>query len=174
MHKHTQLILAFAIPILFIIGVAVVVMAPQAPVETSYNFIYATCDSPGGYCAEELYGQFEVHDGKFVTGEEYTGVSKEISARIYLHNTTTNVSEEITVKDAQTLSLSALTTSPDGVTFDFQYNRSPDVFPFYGGQRSYDYVLSKGKADTKLNLVGDDTNYWHRENIEFIGWVIQN
>ena len=66
-------------------------------------------------------------------------INENYTARIFLHDTEKNESKEITLEDAQKLTLNSLLTSPEGVTVSSNYSyRGGDFFflPFGGSSSS--------------------------------------
>ncbi len=98
------------------------------------------------------------------------------NTRIFLHDTKKNESREISLTEAQMLTLNNLLTSPDGVTVssNYSYNGGGDfLFLFGGGGRSsYGYYLTKGKSKSKLNLINNTDQYYYQNNFQFIGWIL--
>ena len=180
------IILAFVLPIAFIVIVALGSYIPSLLISTNYNFVYATCEdnnpsySPFG-CSGYLSEKYTIEDNKLkvnkVNQKESTAKvvledpSGEYTTRIFLHDTKKNESREITLAEAQKFSLSELLTSPDGVTVTDNYFRGGDSFLF-SGESSYGYYLTKGKTRKKLNLINEDSFYFERANFKFLGWVL--
>ena len=99
-------------------------------------------------------------------------INENYTARIFLHNTKKNESREITLEEAQTLTLNGLLTSPDGVTVSSNYDRGADFFFLFDGGSSYGYYLTKGKSRRRINLINRNERYYYRDNFQFIGWVL--
>ena len=92
---------------------------------------------------------------------------------VFLHDTKKNESREITLAEAQMLTLNNLLTSPDGVTVSSNYSyNGGDFFPFSGGRSSYGYYLTQGKSKSKINLINSTDQYYYQNNFQFIGWVL--
>lgn len=176
--KNFAILLAFILPIVLIVVVALSAYLPSFFLSTSYNFVYTSCaDGTNNYysynCDNYLQKRYSVVGNKLVannvdpTNENYT-------ARIFLHDTKKNESREITFEEAQTLSLNSLLTSADGVTVSSHYDRSGGdlFFIFGGGSSSYGYYLTKGKSRDKLNLINNTYQDYYRNNFQFVGWVL--
>ncbi len=186
--KNFAILLAFALPLLLIIGVAVSTYLPSVFLSTNYNFIYTSCSDGNNYyynCDNYLQKRYSVVNNKIVLnnidptqdsdGDSIPDIKENYSVRIFLHDTKLNESREITLEEANTYKLSSLLTSPDGVTVSGNYNRGGDFFffPFVSGSSSsYGYYLTKGKSKTKLNLINERDRYYYQENFGFLGWVI--
>lgn len=184
--KNYLLVLAFALPILLIVIVALSTYLPSLFVKTNYNFIYSTCSYNNNYyqynCNNYLKSHYSVVDGKLSVKDidpeqdsDKNGipdVKDPYTDRIFLHDTLKNESREISLKEAQALTLNELITSPDGLTISSRYDRmSNDLFIFGGGYSSYGYYLTKGKSRSKINLINNNDRYYYQNNFQFIGWV---
>lgn len=200
--NNLVVIIAFLLPVLFVVGVMVSIYMPFSSVSTKYNFIYATCDSLGGYyydCTSYINRRYDVVDGKLVIkdfSQKYNsngsendpsayqvvvpdGVTlpktdQEMNDRIFLHDTETNQSREITKEEAKTLSLNSFLSSPDGVSVSGGYNGGGCglFFVFGCGRSTYEYYLMKGNIKSKLNLISTKDQYYYPESFKFIGWVL--
>jgi hypothetical protein len=184
--KNGIILLAFLLPIVVIAGVALSVYLPSAFLNTDYNFVYTSCTDGQRYysspCDSYLQKHYEVIEGTLtvkpvdltqdLNKDGVPDFSGKYTDRIFYHDTAKNESREISLTEAQTLTLSSLLTSPDGVTVSGHYSRSGgDFFPFGGGSSSYGYYLTKGKARSKLNLINTTDQYYYQNNFQFIGWV---
>jgi hypothetical protein len=184
--KNFILLLAFLLPILLIILVAVVTYLPSLLVSTNYNFIYSTCYDNVNYynnCNRNIQNHFYIENGRVLESNisqtqdfDKNGVldyKERLNDRIFLHDTVKNESREISLEEAQKLNLSELLTSPDGVTVSSSYERSgPPFFLFGGGYSSYGYYITKGKGRTKINLINSADQYYYQNNFKFLGWVL--
>ena len=179
---HFSIILAFTLPILLIIGVALSVYIPSLFISTNYDFIYTACEyknSYRSYCNNDLYS---VENGRIVekevvseddTSPKKVVIQEERSYRLFLHDTEKNESREITLEEAKNYELSGLLTSPDGINFSSSYDRNSDIFFLFGSGSSYGHYLTKGNAKKKLNLINDDGSYYYRNSSVFIVWIIK-
>jgi hypothetical protein len=183
--KHLMVLIAFSLPVLLIIGVAVNALIPSLWLTTNYNFIYAACSDDGNYyyydCNDYLKEQFSVVDGKLfindVTAKDRNNdgeidTQENYTARLFLHNTDTNETREITPEEARTYTLNELITSPDGVTVSSHYDRGADLFLVFDSGSSYGYYLTKGNSKRRLHLFNADDRYYYQNNFEFIGWIM--
>ncbi len=184
MKKHLVVVVAFSLPILVIVGVALSVYLPSFFVSTNYNFVYAMCTENSGYyprCSSGyLQKQYVVVDGKLTIvpinpTDDFNrngkpDVQEGYTPRIFLHDTEKNESREITVTEARALTLNNLLTSPDGVSVSSDWSGGAD-FLFVNGRSSYGHYLVKGKSRQKLNLINDRNDYYYG-NFQFIGWVV--
>ncbi len=186
--KNFAILLAFILPILLIIIVALTAYLPSLFLSTNYNFVYTSCTDGRGYypypCANYLQKRYSVVDNKLVTNpvdttqdSDKNGVpdfSEKYSDRIFLHDTKKNESREITLKEAQLLTLNDLLTSADGVTVSSAYDRRGNDFSFIfgGGSSTYGYYLTKGNSRSKINLINSSDQYYYQNNFQFMGWVL--
>ncbi|MCP3681855.1 MAG: hypothetical protein GY861_04120, partial [bacterium] len=167
-----------------IVVVALSVYLPALFLSTSYNFIYTSCDSPDRYsyrCGNYLQQIYSVKDGELIVNsidpeqdsdnDGVLDINEGYNARIFLHNTEKNESREITLKEAQTLKLDNLLTSPDGITFTDRYDKGGDILLFDGGS-NYGHYLTKGNSKVKLNLINNDDRYYYQNNFQFLGWIL--
>lgn len=184
--KNFVILLAFALPLALIVVVALSAYLPSLFISTDYNFIYSTCTDGSDYysyqCNNYLQKRYMVVNNRLVVNDvdplqdsdqdKIPDIKENYTARIFLHDTEKNESREITLSEAQALTINELLTSPDGVTVSSGYNRGSDfIFPFGGGGSSYGFYLTKGNSKSKLNLINSDERYYYRDNFQFIGWV---
>lgn len=183
--KNFAIVLAFVLPIALIAIIALSTYFPSLFLSTNYNFVYSSCTDGTNYypyyCNNYLQKRYSVVNGKIVVNsidpaqdsdkDGVPDINENYTARIFLHDTKKNESREITLEEAQSLSLNGLLTSPDGVTVSSNYDRGADFFFLFDGGSSYGYYLTKGKSRSKLNLINNDDRYYYRNNFQFIGWV---
>ena len=173
--KNFVVLLAFLLPLVLIVVIALSVYLPSLKVSTDYDFVYVACFNGVGYyphlCDKNyLKKRYAVVADKLVVDSDS---NEEGDDRLFRHDTEKNESREITLVEAQRMTFNNLLTSPDGVTISSGYNRRDGVFfPFDGGFSSYDYYLTKGKSRKKIKLIGDDDQYYYQNNFQFIGWVL--
>jgi hypothetical protein len=184
--KNFALVLAFVLPITLIAVVALSTYLPSLFLSTNYNFIYSSCTEGTNYypyyCNNYLQKRYSVLNEKIIVNaidpaqdsdkDGIPDINENYTARIFLHDTKKNESREITLEEAQMLSLNGLLTSPDGITVSSNYNRGADFFFLFDGGSSYGYYLTKGKSRSKLNLINRDDRYYYRDNFQFIGWIL--
>jgi len=184
--KNFAILIAFLLPITIIVIVALSTYVPSLFLSTDYNFIYTSCTDGSNYysynCGNYLKNRYSVVNNKLVVNSvgptqdsDKNGIpdiKENYTARIFLHDTKKNESREITIEEAQTLTLNSLLTSPDGVTVSSNYDRGSDFFLVFDGRSSYGYYLTKGRSRSKLNLINNDDRYYYRDNFKFIGWQL--
>lgn len=185
--KNFAILLAFLLPVLLIIIVAISTYLPSLFISTDYNFIYTSCADGRDYypynCNNYLQKRYSVADNKLVLNDVdlFQDLNKDgvadfkqgYGARIFLHDTKKNESREITLAEAQALTLNNILTSPDGVTVSSNYSyNGGGFFIFDGGRSTFGYYLTKGKGKSKLNLINTSDQYYYQNNFQFIGWVL--
>ena len=184
--KNFAIVLAFALPIVLIAIVALSTYVPSLFITTDYNFVYTSCADSAGYypynCDTYLRTRYSVINEKITVNpidptqdldkNKVLDINENYNTRIFLHDTKKNEGREITLEEAQALSLNGLLTSPDGVTVSSNYDRDADFFFIFDGGSSYGYYLTKGNSRSKLNLINSDDRYYYRDNFQFIGWVL--
>jgi hypothetical protein len=188
--KNFVILLAFLLPILLILVVAITTYIPSVLLSTKYNFIYTTCVDNNNYypytCNDFLQKKYSVVDSKLVVNEidkdqdlnnnKIPDIKENYTARIFLHDTEKNESREISLQEAQSYILSGLLTSQDGVSvsWDPSYSRGCNDFFIFGGCGGsyYGYSLTKGKSHSKLNLINNSDRYYYQNNFQFLGWVL--
>ncbi len=182
--KNWVLVLAFALPVLLIAGVALSAYLPSLRLTTKFDFVYVSCvDGSRNYyqCDLWLQKRYSVVDGKIALKEvdpaldsDKNGVpdaKENYVARVFYHDTLADVTREISLEEAQKLQLDGLVTSPDGVSVSGEYRGGGDFFPFSGRGSSYGYYLTKGNAHRRLNIINSD-QYYYNGNFQFVGWVL--
>lgn len=185
--KNFAILLAFMLPIILIVGVALSTYLPSLFLSTDYNFVYTACVDGGvNYvynCDNYLQKRYSVINNKLVVNSidfrqdsNHDGVldfDERTTGRIFLYDTKKNESREITLEEAQTMTLNNLMTSPDGVAVSGRYDGGGgEFFIFGGGSSSYGYYLTKGKSRSKINLINDIGRYYNSDGFQFIGWVL--
>lgn len=184
--NNLAVVLAFVLPVVLIIIVALSAYIPSFFLSTDYNFIYTICTDNNNhysyYCNEYIQKRYSVANGKLIVNSvEFSKNSigdapapdfSRYVDRIFLHNTQKNESQEITLEEAKALTLSSLLTSADGVMVSGYYNDSGLFSIFGGGYSSFGYYLTKGKSKKKLNLINNSNQNYYPNNFQFIGWVL--
>jgi hypothetical protein len=164
--------------------VALSSLLPSLWLSTNYNFLYAVCTDDSSYnyrCGNYLEQRYAVIDGQLVIndidlnqdsdGDGVADVDEGYSARLFLHDTASNETREISAEEAKTLNLNELLTSPDGVTVSNRYEKGVDFFLAFDNSSTYGYYLTKGDSKREMNLINVGNGYY-RNNFQFIGWVL--
>jgi len=185
--KNFALVIAFSLPVLLIVGISLSAYLPSLFISTDYNFVYSSCaDGSNNYysykCDNYLLKRYSVVDGQLVVNDVdqtqdsdndgIPDIKEGYIARLFLHNTKSNETREITLEEAESLNLNELITSPDGVSVSSHYDRGADIFFVFDGGSTQGHYLVKGNAKSKLNLINDEDRYYHPNNFQFIGWTL--
>ena len=185
--QNLLLAIAFGLPLVFILTALVVSYLPAATLDPQYSFVYASCSqgSPPYYynCGTHLKNRYAVENGIVVAkelpqdldsdGDGVLDVDENYVTRLFYHDTTLNQSNELTIAEARSLSLDAKITAPDGIAMEWEYSRGGSFFPFFDGPSRYGYYLTRGSVRDRLNLVGDGERSYYRDDLIFLGWVIE-
>ena len=185
-NKTILIVIAFLLPLLFVLIVLLTSYFPSARLVTQYDFVYATCskgNSPYGYnCSNFLNNKFDVFNSRIIELElspeldsdrdSVPDVAENYRTRLFIHDTDNNHSQEITLAQAQQYHLNPLISSPDGVAVEWENARNNNFMLFFAGSSSYGYYLTKANARARLNLIADDERAYYRDDFLFLGWVI--
>jgi hypothetical protein len=194
--KHLPLVVAIALPIIFIGILALVIMLPSMRISPQHDFLYIDLQesSVGSraypYVNIQYQNTYKVVDGKLTMqpigglqsdgsrimpdGSKafpYEGENVEYveAPTLYYYSVTENTSREISFADAQQLPLSAGPSSPDGYTVKYEYN-SDGIFELFGSDNNSGHVIMKGNG--RKMLTGMPTSeYYYGDNFTLIGWV---
>ncbi len=184
--QNLTLVVAFSLPVLLIIIVALSAYLPSLFPSTNYNFVYSACTDGTNYynynCNNYLHNRLVVVNGKLLVNDinptldsdndGIPDINENYHERIFLHDTEKNESREITMEEARSLSLNNLVTSPDGVSVSSDYSRGAEFLFLFDGGSSSGYYLMKGNSKSKLNLINNNDRYYYQDNFQFIGWVL--
>ena len=187
-HKRWSVILAFALPVILIVGVLISSEASFMKAKTQYDFVYAVCDrNDNRYyydeCSSFLSDVIQVDDaGQFYRGEvnpnrdsNNDGVldkDEGYDIRFFYHNSAQNETREILERDLAQYTFNPLLISPDGATIEYDYRSGPDVLFVDVGGSGYEYRLVQGNREKTLNLVDGVNNRYRWREFEFVGWVM--
>jgi hypothetical protein len=187
--KHFTILLAFLLPIGLIIFVALSIYIPSFFLPTNYNFVYVICsDVPySKICDYKDDYSIRFAEQKIISGRLEKELSEdgydiietildplqEYKTNIFLHDVKKNTSREITIEEAQKLSIAYGVVSPDELFVHNRYHNYGGVLGFYSGGGSPDeYYLTDGKARRKLNIFRMNEQQDGR-NFSFVGWVVE-
>ncbi len=165
--KNWALVLAFAGPILFIGVLIVIAYFPRPMVITDYNFVY-TISEWDRWADEKEVDIYTVKDEKIVAVPDTDEYRSRIRT-IWLYDSTNHESQELSLEEAEKLTISSKKTSPDGVKISTESRRGGGSLFFfndyYYNNDSY-LVFEKNGRSSKINI-----SYYDYEN--FLGWVIK-
>lgn len=182
--KNWVVLVAFLLPVMLILGVTLFLYLPALTVKSDYNFIYATCFDGtyyyGSDCGTLLRQRYTVVNNRIVYNNTPLDVDVygnkrpvplNLETRVFVHNTKTNTSKEISVSELQySVLASDLLTSPDGVSISKNSSGGDYFFPFGGSAYSAGWYLTKGSSKKKMNLLNTEDRYY-LDNIMILGWI---
>jgi len=185
--RQLLILVAFLLPLIFVSVVIVVSIFPSATLSTEYNFLYATClDGRPGYsfnCRPYLASLYQVEDGKLVEKavppeldsdrDGIPDIQENYRARLFIHDTAKNQSQEVRQPEAEQLQLSDLLTSPDGLTVEWDYQGGGDFFFVFGSRSRSGYYLTRGNGRQRLELINDSNRYYYQDDLLFLGWILE-
>lgn len=180
------LAVAFLLPLIFILVVFVTTYIPSRSLSTDFDFVYATCTEGrtpyNYYCSNYLQNFYAVENSRLVEMDipddldsDNDGVldrNENYQTRLFLHDTELNISEEISLIEAQRLTLDDRMTSPDGVAVEWQFASGGNFFPFVRYSSRYGYFLTRGSARQELELINESQRPYYLNDFMFLGWVI--
>jgi hypothetical protein len=169
--KNLTLAFALVIPLLMIVSIIGIIYIPGLFTQPHYNFLYVTNNT--------YYGtpQYSVSNGKIIKNiissedQVVNHWCMQKDMQIYLYDINTQSAKNISLEEAQRLTLDPSETSPDGfvIKSNGDYNSSPLPF-FGGGSNSKDFYLRGHGVTKKLHISLDNYCY---NNLPFLGWIIE-
>lgn len=181
--KHLPLIVAIALPIIFIGILAIAILVPSMRMNPQHDFVYVDKyeRDANPYMVVTYKNDYVLKDGKIelyplnTPFDELSGIPKESreyrdAPKLYYYSVAENTSREISFADAQGLSLVPGPSSPDGYTVKYEYN-SDGVFELFGSDSGSEYVITKGAARKTLTGMPFDANYYGGYEFILLGWV---
>lgn len=187
--KNLPLIVALALPVVFIGILALVVLLPSARLNPRNDFVYVNyeeANSKGNRYVPVVYrNEYRVEGEKLVRVPLAAGANRGAADNsiampgseveyvdaptLYHYSVTDDVTHEISFEDAQKLALTAGPSSPDGFIVKYEYN-SDGIFELFGSDGGSGYVLIKGSARKSLPGMSNANDYYYG-GFELIGWV---
>lgn len=184
--NNLPLIVGISLPLVFIVIISIVVFLPSFFVKPQHDFIYTDSDpyqNYGYYGYDQGYkNTYGVENGKIILEPVPVKIDPSLKKEfivykgemptLYRYDVKTNTSHEISLKEAQSLSLDPGPSSPDGYTVSFE-NRNDGIFEIFGSNNSTSGLfISKGNAKKRLDgLVYNNQYYWYQGNFKLIGWI---
>ncbi len=163
MKKNLPLIIGLALPIIFIIIIAIVVYLPTNFVNPKHNFVYLD-QSYGSYLTDIVVVEDKITSVPSGSVDMYA----KKSPKIYLYDFSKNASYEITLEEAKQLSVTKGPASPDGYSIERNYNHS-GIFEIFGSYEDNSGYFITSPEGSKRKLTGIQGEYYYELNI--IGWV---
>jgi len=171
MKKNLPLIIGLALPILFIIIIAIVVYLPSNFVNPQHNFIYKE-QSYDSYRNDVVIVGDKVSlaptniTEKGIVADPYLQVKDY--PKIYLYDFSKNASYEISLEEAQKFSVAKGPSSPDGYSIERNYNHS-GIFEIFGSYEDNSGYFITSPDGAKRKLTGIQGEYYY--DLDIIGWV---
>lgn len=174
------LYIAIGLPVLFIVGLICAVYIPQFFAKPpQYDFLYTV------HISNDYYGQsYVVEKGKVVRrylpppvdykpagAKDYQSTTLE---SIYLYEVSKDKSRELSLEEAQTLTLDQNPQAPDGYMLTGAQTNGGVVTELFGGNRNYSArYLKNGFYSKQVYLTQSSSKpyYYGPEGINFLGWV---
>jgi hypothetical protein len=172
--QHLPLIVGIALPIVFIIIMALVIYLPNISITPAYNFIYSD-ESGYDYGYSQYQWSYSVQNKKIVVSENIIKNSniayKADYPKLYLYDVHNNTSHEISIDEASKYAVDPGPSSPDGYTIKYEYSNN-GIFDLFGssyGDSGYYIEHENGKK--RLAGVQSTDRYSSPYYFKLIGWV---
>lgn len=175
LRENRAVLLALAIPVIMVIAVAVAIYIPRANVvPPQHNFLYVVnLSDPYGagyyYTVQDGTLQQQKRSQPKSDSQKTAPIASGESTRLFLHNVTSNSSEEINFEEAQKFQLDSKLKSADG--YEIQQGSGGGVFPFFSDDSYNNRYLVQGTYSIKLNLPQADRYGYY--NFQLLGWVVK-
>lgn len=184
MKKNVPLIIAIALPFVFVGILSLAVLIPRAEINPQHDFIFTTeitadpyYGSPYNFIFEH---QYQVQNGKIVATplpqvtfnktETTQPLQTKFAPTLYYYDIDMQTVKELSFEDAQSLNVEAGPSSPDGYSVYYEYG-SGNIFDVFGVSSSeYGYVIGTGEASKKLNNLNPANRYGY-DQFTLIAWV---
>lgn len=183
--KHIPLIAAIALPILFIIVLALTISLPSSRIKPEFDFVYVDVTERYNdpyYVDVQYKNRYVVTDGKITLSpiklapSPYKDISLSYEIEIveaptlYFYDVEENTSREISLEEAQKLSVDAGPASPDGYQIKFEYGND-GIFELFGSNDRTGYFITKGNGKKSLSGFDSSYGYYSSDDIELVGWI---
>lgn len=169
--ENLPIIIAIALPILFIIIASALIFVPSILVDPQHNFIYTSDTTYSKY--ENIYtvvdGKISIKQNPYI--DEYSKVSIYDVPKIYLYNVEDDTSKEISLEEAQKFDLDPGPSSPDGFYINYEYGHN-GIFEIFGDSgNNRGWYITKGNAEKKIDAIHNERSYYYSNDFELIGWI---
>jgi hypothetical protein len=172
--KNLPLLLAFAIPVVMIVAIAISIYVPGIGKQPQHDFLYASGDTYNGNYSYMVINGFLQQVSRAVPLNAPglpPGKVSEIpqTVNFYIYNVKTNSATQTPFDAAQKLHLNPSTQSSDG--YIVERGNGSGGFPF-GGPSDYNswYIKGHNRART-LNIQANNSTPYYSDNIQFLGWI---
>lgn len=191
MQNKTKLLIGILLPVLVILFVVISVVVPKAFFHPKYDFLYTVdpyctnydCRYPGyGYSA---WAPYKIVNGKLIKetstptyiiptppGEQKTGI-QVVYPKIYRYSVTADAFSEVSLDDAQNVTLTDSGSAPDGTVIVNESRGGGLVDDILGGGRNNSELYLKNGSLSKKIIVQNagQPDYYYSGNFHLIGWV---
>jgi hypothetical protein len=172
---HLTLIMALAMPILFILILTGYLYLSPLIVKPQNNFLYYFDDNN----SESTYSYSIENNQLNATAPNYyynqknlpldtTKTPDSIYPTLYIYNVTTDQSQPVTFDQTGRYKYIGGNISPEGFEVVHGSSGGGGLFFNYSSSNYEDFYLKKNGYSKKLNLNTNSSNYY---NFEFLGWV---
>lgn len=183
--KHIPLIGAIALPIIFIIILALVILVPASKLNPQFDFVYINTGEQYNSRIGEIRfkNTYEVIDQKLVKKELVVSPQILAQEKLYLnqieykeaptlfyYDFETESSREISFEEAQDFVIVKDVTSPDGYTVEFDSTHD-GIFEIFGSDNSSGYVIQKDGVKKQIKGLSSGPYDLYRSDLQIIGWV---
>jgi hypothetical protein len=175
MKKHIPLLIGISLPVLFILVISAVIYLPVLSIKPQHDFIYVAQNEYAPYDQASKY-IYDIKDGKVITKPNTKKFPEQIllnePPKLYMYDINTDTSHEISLADAQKLSVDPGPSSPDGYMVEYKYGHD-GIFELFGSDNgSNGYYVSKDNGSKKLKGIVNFNGYWgYNEGFKIIGWI---
>ena len=176
--EKLPIIVGLALPIFFIVFVAVWISFRTSSVQPEHSFIYSISDetSPAKY-GVRFENNYVIENDRIalqpVTFSKDQILNYEVrkAMDLYLYDVKNSTNRKISLDEAQKYMIDDSNSSADGYRVAFEYGNS-GIFEIFGNNNENSgYFITKidGGAKKKLNITRTN-DYWNN-GFRFIGWI---
>ncbi|MEI6057810.1 MAG: hypothetical protein WCQ60_02450 [bacterium] len=177
--QNPVLVIGILLPFIFIGILIAAVFLPSWSVQPTHNFLYVTDSYENYYNSQHVYkNKIIVKDGKItlqsITATRDSGMPSypanstvTEAPTIFIYDVITKSSHEISLEDAQKLTVDPGPVSSDGYTISYKYNNE-GIFSLFGANNSQGYFVTKGDTSRRLaGLAAVEYPY----SFHFLAWI---
>lgn len=175
--QNLPLIVGLSLPVLMILFIAAAIYIPALFANPTTDFVYAIGDGTY-YRFDGINGEYVIQSGKIVRNppvypEDYPRPERDIPSQLYYHDVEEDKSRQISLQEAQQLTLDPGPVSSEGFEVVRGSRGGGDFFPFFiGGRYDYNTVYLIGhNTSIKMNVLGVSPNTY--ADFRFVGWVVE-
>ena len=178
--KHLPLIVAIALPIIFIITLAITLSIPASKIKPEFNFIYTDISQEyyKNYNMVQYKNMYDIKDKKLVLVPiisqkediyNKTQIEYKNAPTLYHYDVKTNITKEVTFEEMQKNTFEVGPSSPDGYHVAYEYDNN-GIFDLFGSDSQSGFYIKKENG--KKLLTGITEGYYYGDDgFNIIGWV---